>query len=210
MYVADTSNHRIRRITPNGVVSDLAGNTAAFANGPATTARFSGPQEMTIFNNILYVADFTNNRIRGVLLNGTTFTYAGSGATSSINGVGLNATFNRPFGITVNNEGVLYVSQLHMIRLIYPNRTVVTLAGNTAWGNVNAQGTSARFNNPLGIALTSNGNLAVVDSANQGIRIVTPSDLVSRLAGVNNGVGYSDGSLSSARFWSPMGATIDA
>ncbi len=209
MYVADTSNHRIRRIRPNGVVSDLAGNTAAFADGPATTARFSGPQEMTIFNNILYVADFTNNRIRGVLLNGTTFTYAGSGATSSINGVGLNATFNRPFGITVNNKGVLYVSQIHMIRLIYPNRTVVTLAGNTALGNVNAQGTSARFNLPYGIALTSNGNLVVVDGANNGVRLVTPTGVVSRLSGVN-GIGYADGPASFARFWTPYGVTIDA
>jgi hypothetical protein len=149
-----------------------------------------------------------NNRIRGVFTNGSTFTYAGSGAAASINGVGLNATFNRPFGITINNEGVLYVSELHMIRLIYPNRTVVTLAGNTATGNDNAKGPWARFYGPQGIALLSNGNLIVSDIGNQCIRLVTPSGIVSRLAGVN-GIGYSDGSSSSACFWSPQGAVFD-
>jgi sugar lactone lactonase YvrE len=210
LYIAETGSHRIRRIASDGTVSILAGaGVGAFADGIGTVSRFHSPQGITRVNDTLFIADTNNNRIRGLSFNGTSFTVAGNGTASSVDGIGTSATFNRPIGITADANGILYVTASHVIRAVFPNRTVVTLAGATSAGYVNAQGRSARFNSPSGLALTSNGDLIIADSLNHAIRRVTRSGKVSRVAGAN-GVGYIDGTVSLARFNYPIGIAIDA
>jgi hypothetical protein len=152
MYVNDLM-YRIRRIAPNGTVLVLVGST--YDDGHATSARFSYPRGISTSENTLFVCDRFNNRIRGLYLNGTVFTYAGNGTASSIDGVGQGASFNRPYGITADSRGVLCVAASYAVRAAYLNRTVATLAGSSASGCVDGQVRSARFNYPLVIATFS-------------------------------------------------------
>ncbi len=123
--------------------------------------------------------------IRGIFLNGTTFTVAGNGTASSVDGDGTEATFNSPTGITVSNKGDLFVTQNHAIRIVYRNRTVVTLAGSTIGGFANGQGRAARFSFPSDIAIPLNGVVILLTTlfAVSHHRVPFPFSLVPAVLG---------------------------
>ena len=179
VYVADYSNNMIRKITPAGVVTTLAGTTTAGSNnGAAGLATFNGPSGIALSpSGTLYVAEWFNSDIRQISPAGVVSTLAGSGATGSDDGVGTAATFSLPVSIAIGTNGVLYVADdgNNLIRMVTPAGVVATLAGSINAGSADGPGSTAMFNQPSGIAVDTNGNLYVADLANNMIRYVAPT-----------------------------------
>jgi sugar lactone lactonase YvrE len=181
VYISD--GNVIRKITPSGVVSTLAGNVnAGYADGNGTAASFNNPKGIAIdANGNLFIADLNNNRIRMVTPNGVVTTFAGSGASGSNNATGISATFNAPYGIAVDNADNLYVTDSgnNLIRKITPTAAVSTFAGDGNNGSDDGPGTSASFSNPRIIAIDKqNNNIYLSDNSNT-IRKITPAAFVS-------------------------------
>ena len=123
IYIADQNNHAIRKITPSGRVTTLAGNgTAGYADGVGKSARFNQPLAIAVdAEGNVYVSDNYNHRIRKISPAGLVTTVAGSGTAGNLNGVGVSAAFNRPYGLWVDPSGnVIYVADAynHNIRRI--------------------------------------------------------------------------------------------
>jgi sugar lactone lactonase YvrE len=212
MYVADAENHRIRKITPGGVVSTLAGSgTSGSADGVGTAAQFYSPRAVAVdATGNIYVADGINNKIRKITPAGEVSTLAGSGASGFADGQGTSAKFYFPKGIAVDASGNIYVADdiNHRIRKITPTGTVSTIAGSTV-GVTEGIGTAAKFNTPVGIAVDASGNIYVADDENERIRKITTNGTVSTLAG-GFLQGFTDGVGGDAQFRSPTGLAIDA
>jgi len=213
LYVADSSNHRIRKITSAGVVTTFAGSgTAGFANGNGTAAQFNSPFGITVDSaGNLYVAEMNNHAIRKITPGGVVTTLAGYSTASFADGIGVNARFNSPQGITVDSAGNLYVADTnnHRIRRITSAGAVTTLAGSGVAGFADGSGLASKFNSPSAITVDSAGNLYVTDNANQRIRKITPAGVVSTLAGSGTS-GTTDGNGTSAQFYYPQGIGIDS
>ena len=217
VYVADTRNHRIRKIsTNNGQVDTLAGG--------GTPAEFSFPKDVAVdASGNVYVADENNNRIRKITPERAVSTLAGDGTGGSRDGAGTSAQFSLPNGVAVDASGNVYVAdwQNHRIRKITPaegrgESTVSTLAGDGTGGFRDGAGTDAQFKYPNDVAVDAEGNVYVADQFNHRIRKITPEGVVSTLAGSGTtdkgipGGGFKDGVGRSARFYSPTGVAVDA
>lgn len=215
LYVVDTFNHTLRKVTPEGVVTTLAGGAgiAGAVNATGLAARFNYPIGITLDNNDnLYIAEFSNNSIRKVTLGLVVTTFAGSfGGSGSTDATGSNARFNFPSGIAFGADGNGYVTDLanNMIRKVTPEGVVTTLAGQTTSGTNDGAGNTAQFSNPSALAVDANGNVFVADTANSSIREVTPLGGVTTFAGKTGVLGTNDGTGSAARFNSPFGIVID-
>lgn len=211
-FVADRDNHRIRKITPAGVVTTFAGSgTAGFTNGTGTAASFNQPYALAIdAGDNLYVGDRVNYSIRKITPAGVVTTLAGNGTAGMIDATGSAARFGEPIGIAVDASGNVYVGDYfnNRIRKISPAGVVTTFAGSSP-GFVDGTGTSAAFNNPFGLAFDAAGNLYVADSHNFAIRKITAAGVVTTLAG-NGTQGSANGTGSAATFSRPIGITVDA
>lgn len=180
IYVADTYRNVIRKITPAGVVSLLAGSTtgtSGYQDGTGSTALFNYPSGIAVGpDNNIYVADQDNNRIRKITPAGVVTTLAGSGTKGTVDGSSSTAQFASPHGITIDPNGNIYVADEYSnaVRKIAPNGSVYTIAGNDATAGF-ANGTSdiAKFNHPIGLAVAPNGSLYVVERNGNRIRIIT-------------------------------------
>jgi len=218
IYIADEGNNTIRKITPAGVVSTLAGVAGAFGSvdGTGTSARFNNLHGMTIDSaGNLYVTDSLNNIVRKVTSAGVVTTLAGTAGTyGSADGTGATAYFSQPFGITADSGGNLYVADTgnNTIRKITSAAAVTTLAGIAAIsGSTDGTGQAARFDIPFGLATDNMGNLYIADTYNHIIRKSTAAGVVTTLAGsVNNGAGSSDGTGTMASFDLPYGVATDS
>jgi len=218
VYVADTNNHAIRKVTPDGIVTTLAGSpgTSGSADGTNSTARFNSPHRLTLGNDgNLYVADFANQTIRKVTLGGVVTTIAGSaGNFGSRDAMNSWALFHGPAGLAADNHGNLFVADLgnSTIRQVTPmgtNWVVTTLAGSVAYyGSWNTT-SAAEFFVPFGDAVDGAGNLYVADTYNYTIRRVTSAGVVTTIAGSPLSSGNADGTNSSAQFYMPMGVAVD-
>jgi len=215
VYVADTGNGTIRKVTPSGYVSTLAGLAGNFgsANGMGSAARFFAPQGVAVdYIGTLYVADTANAVIRKVSPAGLVAPFAGSVTNyNGFDGTGANANFYQPEGLAVDTNRNVYVADAwnHTIRKITSFGDVTTfagLAGNP--GGVDGRGSKARFNRPSGIAVDSATNLFVTDSFNHTIRRITPDGSVATIAGLPGVWGGADGTNSAARFFLPRGIAI--
>lgn len=212
VYVADINNNEIRKITAGGLVSTLAGSTAdGYVDDQGSFARFYNPQGVSLDDKgNVYVADTWNHKIRKITQGGLVSTIAGSRYSGYANGQGGLASFYKPGGVAVDGNGNVYVvdSWNNTIRKITPDGLVSTLAGSTIQGSADGQGSLARFNYPQGIAVDSIGNVYVADYGNNMIRKITPSGLVSTLAGSTT-KGFDDGQGSLAKFYLPAGIAVD-
>ena len=165
VYVADLSNHRIRKITTSGVVSTLAGSgTSGYTDGTGTSAQFNSPTGVAVDGaGNVYVADQGNHRIRKITTSGVVSTLAGS-TSGYTDGTGTSAKFYNPSGVAVDGAGNVYVADQsnHRIRKITASGVVSTLAGST-YGYTDGTGTSAKFAYPFGVAVDGAGNVYVAD-----------------------------------------------
>jgi sugar lactone lactonase YvrE len=210
LYVSDLGNHKIRKITPAGLVSTLAGSIQGFAEGAGSAAQFSNPYDLAVDGSgNVYVADDSNNRIRKITPTGVVTTLAGSSTPGFADGTGNIAQFNRPVGIAADAIGNVYVADFdnHKIRKITPTGVVTTLAGSTA-GFADGTGTAAQFSNPRSVAVDAGGNVYVADQNNYRIRKITPTGIVTTLAGSAT-AGLLEGIGANAQFNIPVGITVD-
>lgn len=213
VYVADAVNSRIRKITPAGVVSTLAGSgVRGSRDGTGTDASFDFPTGVAVDAiGHVYVADGMNNRIRKITPAGVVSTLAGSGVRGSRDGTGTVASFHFPTGVAVDAGGLVYVADAanNQIRKISLAGTVSTLAGSGLSGARDGTGADASFDYPSSVAVDSTGNVYVSDHLNHRIRKITPAGVVSTLAGSGNGC-FSDGVGADASFQFPSGVAIDS
>lgn len=214
-YVLDTQT--IRKITSTGMVSTLAGkwNSPGSIDGPGALARFSSPSGLAADSaGNIYVADTNNHTVRRVTPQGLVTTVAGL-ATSfgSADGAGASARFRYPEGIAINANNEAFVTDTgnHTVRKITSSGVVTTLAGSAGMsGAVDGQGSAARFNEPSGIALNSNGYPTVADVRSNTIRrVITSSQSVLTLAGTAGLQGGADGAGNAATFFLPSHVTAD-
>lgn len=217
LYVSDTGNHTLRRITLTGVVTTLAGaaGNADFADGPATTARFNQPLGLAIApDGTVFVADSGNHLIRAIATNGTVSVLAGNPETfGSADGTGTNAFFNSPVGLALVPDGSLFVSDANnfTIRRVTSAGVVTTIAGAAGHdGSTDGPTASARFGKPAELAFAPNGALYIADAAHHTIRRLTPDGRVSTIAGLVGADGAVDGANGLARFFNPYGLAIAA
>ena len=216
VYVADTGNFTIRKITPAGIVSTLAGSAgvAGSTDGQSTNAQFFEPEGIAVDSSEnVYVADTWNHTIRKITSAGAVTTFAGSaGNFGSSNGVGSTAQFYEPQGITVAPSGNIFVADTgnNTIRQISSGGSVTTLAGSAGnFGSTDGNGANALFDSPEGISADASGNLYVADSLNNTIRIVTSAGQVTTIAGTAGTFGSADGTNGSAQFWGAQGIAVN-
>ncbi|WP_229421721.1 NHL repeat-containing protein [Massilia aquatica] len=185
LFVADAGdNNRIRRITPEGVVSTLAGGKEGFADGNGGAAAFHTPSGMAIdAAGNLYVADTGNNAIRKVTPQGVVSTLAGGGVPGYLDGKADLAMFNGPVGVAVDQAGVVYVADTYndRIRAIGTDGMVRTIAGSTP-GYVDGPAGAALFDTPTSVVVDAKGNLYVADTSNGAVRKLAPDGQVSTVA----------------------------
>jgi sugar lactone lactonase YvrE len=215
MYVGDYQNHRIRMITPAGIVTTVAGSgTAAFADGSGVAAMLNLPQGVCTDEStgIVFFADVANCRIRQ-LQNGVVSTLAGSGAAAWADGVGVAASFNIPRGVACDSSGIVYIGDTnnHRVRrIVVSTRQVTTIGGGTTSGFTNGVGTLALFNGPEGVRwIPSTNVLLVADISNNAIRQISASGAVSTVAGTG-AAGAMDGAALAATFNVPCDVIMDA
>src|SRR5579863_2020256 len=210
IYVPDFGNNAIRKISPTGIITTIAGTgVAGSTDGPLASATFRQPAGVCLdAAGNLYVADLGNNKIRKINLTaGTVSTFAGSGTAGSADGPGTTATFNQPASIVFNAAGNMYVADFgnNEIRIVTTSGTVSTFAGSTSPGSNDGIGAGASFFEPAGVCFDTSGNLYVADFGNNAIRKITPSAVVTLLAGSPGNPGNSDGTGIAALFANPIG-----
>ena len=216
LYVADTGNSLIRKITPAGVVTTLAGSatTQGYTDATGTAAVFNSPQALVVdVSGNVYVADTANSAIRKITPSGVTSTIAGNGTKGSQDGTGALAIFNQPAGIVLDSANNLYVADTgnNTIRKVTPAGVVTTIAGVTGVGGYeDGTGAAALFNQPTGLAIDVSGSLYVADTGNSVIRVVKSGGTVSTLAGLASIAGLLDGNGTNAWFNQPENLSLDA
>jgi len=217
-YIADTSNHTLRKVTSTGVVTTLAGQagTSGSADGTGTAATFKFPSGLALDSaGNLYVADTGNHTVRKVVVaTGVVTTLAGLGGTSgSADGTGTAARFYGPEDVALDGTGTLYVADTindTVRKLIISTGAVTTVAGQAGvTGSANGTGAAATFNAPSGIIVGAGSTLYVADSGNNAIRKIDATGTVTTLAGQAGSVGAADGTGTAARFNDPSALAAD-
>ena len=217
LYVADSRNHVIRRITTTGDVTTFAGVAPAATDGTGADARFRQPRALDCDGaGNVYVADTLNSTIRKITPDGVATTLAGAaGETGSADGTGAEARFHQPEGLLAAADGTVYVADTlnHTIRRITAAGVVTTLAGTAGeQGDADGTGAAARFRHPQGLAFDGDGNLVVADTFNNLIRRVTPTGVVTTIAGNSSAYGFGkrDGSGLFVQFTHPTAVAVNA
>lgn len=195
-YVGDRMNNAIRKITAAGVVTTLAGNgSSGSVDGTGTAASFAEPLGIAITSaGNLYVADYGNLKIRKITPSGV--------VTTAVTGY-------MAFGIAINGSNIYFTNyfQNRVFVVAEGSNTPALVAGDMTPGTTDGTGAAARFNIPAGITIDGVGNLYITETGNNRIRKITPSNVVTTLAGST--AGNMDGSGSTALFDSPIAAAGD-
>lgn len=200
LYVADTGNNAIRRVSPDGVVTTIAGGPeAGYVDGPAAGARFNGPVGIALSpGGRVIVADTYNDRIRAIDPGGTVVTLAGGAGPGAVDGGADQARFDTPCGVAVDGAGNILVADTGngLVRRIDPGGVVTTItAGFTALAR------------PLGIAVAAEGEIYVTDERGRVLEL-HPTGTGRVVAGSRPG--FRDGAGDAAQFRRPAGVTLAA
>jgi hypothetical protein len=214
LYVADGANDTIRKLTGAGDVTTLAGaaGVTGSADGVGAAARFNNPTAVGVDGaGNVYVSDTFNHTLRKVTAGGDVTTLAGAaGMPDSRNGTGAAARFNNPVGAGVDAAGNVYASERSTLRKVTAGGVATTLAGQTGtFGSADGTGSEARFASPARVAVDGAGNIYVADPGNATIRKVTPTQVVTTLAGSAGMFGSADGTGAAARFNNPTSVAVD-
>jgi sugar lactone lactonase YvrE len=213
IYVADYGNNLIREITPAGVVTTVAGSGyQGSINATGVLASFSAPYGLAFDGGgNLYISDSGNDLIRKMSSAGVVTTLAGGDTVAMTNGVGINASFFNPLGVTVDGSGNVFVADAgdDMIRMITPAAVVTTFAGTGP--ATDSTGSASIINNPTGVAIDVHSNIFVANYLNNNILQINSGGAVSVLAGSSTGAaGNNNGADSSATFYLPNSVAVDA
>lgn len=206
VYVTELFANKVRKVTPAGTISTLAGSgVAGSANGTGTAAQFNGPTDAAVdSSNNVFVTDRDNHTIRKITSGGVVTTFAGAaGSPGWADGSGGVARFSSPTGIVRDSANNLFVTDTnnHVIRRITPAGSVTTFAGSAgAAGFDDGTGGAARFYNPAAIAIDALNNLFVYDAGSRRIRRVTPGGVVTTVAGSSSEIVTRAGTGLDARF----------
>ena len=221
IYIADTGNSSIRKVSPAGTISTVAGTGISGYSGdggPATSAQMNLPNGIAVdVAGNLYIADSNNHSIRKVAVDGTMSTVAGTNFAgySGDGGPASVAQLDQPSGIAVDSSGNLYIADTYnnVISQVTSKGTITTVAGNGSIGYFGDSGpaATARLNHPNGVAVDGSGNLYIADSNNNVIRQVSTKGTITTLAG-NGTIGYSGdgGPAASAQLDLPNGVAVDS
>ncbi|MFD8993608.1 NHL domain-containing protein [Streptomyces abikoensis] len=220
VYIVDTNNHRVRRITTDGKISTVAGAGAAGFGGdggPATAARLNTPVGVAVDNTgTLYVTDHANHRIRRITTDGKISTFAGTGAAgfAGDGGPASSAQLRNPFAVAVDGAGGVCIVDYgnHRIRKVTADGKISTVAGTGVAGfsGDNGPAVSAQLNYPVGVVVDSTGILYISDYGNHRVRKVATDGKVSTVAGTG-AAGFSgdNGPAASAQLYNPFGLAVD-
>ncbi|MCG7205620.1 RICIN domain-containing protein [Streptomyces arenae] len=220
VYVADSSNHRIRKITTDGKISAVAGTgVAGFRGdgGPADAAQLNLPLGVAVDSTgVLYIADYNNHRVRRITTDGVIGTVAGTGAAGfkGDGGPAVSAQLNCPAGLAVDSAGTLHVCDYgnHRVRRMTADGVIGTVAGTGVAGFSGDDGpaVAARLNSPLGVAVDSTGVLYIADYNNHRVRRVTVEGVIGTVAGTGAaGFGGDGGPAASAQLNGPRKVALD-
>jgi trimeric autotransporter adhesin len=221
IYIADTYNNRIRKVTTGGVISTFAGNgIAGFSGdgGPATAAELSSPVDITLdVSGNIYFSDYLNNRIRMVTTGGIISTFVGNGigGFSGDGGLATAAEIHYPWGMIFDASGNFYVVEegSNRVRIVNTGGIINTFAGSGILGfsGDGGQATAAEFYEPTGITLDASGNVYIADQYNNRIRMVNASGIISTFTG-NGAYGFSGdgGQATAAEINVPQALAMDA
>lgn len=216
IFLLEGISYYVRQTAPIELSLLAGSDVAGSANGTGAAASFSNVVGMVHDSaGNMFVTDLDNHTIRKITPAGVVSTFAGvEGESGNTDGDVLAARFNNPWGITIDSADNLFVSEVsnHTIRKITPAGVVSLFAGSpdAISGATDATGSAAKFNSPAGLAIDAANNLYVADSSNHTIRKITPTGVVSTVAGLALTSGITDGTGSGARFNTPLGVTADA
>jgi hypothetical protein len=212
--VTDPDGGRIRRVSPSGVISTVAGNGSLLYSGdggPATSAQIGCPYQVAVTADGSYLfADPCNARVRKVTAGGTISTVAGNG-TNAYTGDGGPATaaaLDGPFSVSVQADGGFLIATAHSVRRVAPSGTITTVAGNSVGDTSAGDGgpaTEATLGTVRSVAVTQDGGFLIADAGNFNIRRVSPAGIISTVAGTTGTFGASgDGGPATAATLRPF------
>jgi uncharacterized protein (TIGR03437 family) len=222
LYIADGINHRVRRVSPAGVISTVAGSgTSGFSGdgGPAIQAQLNNPNGVAVDQaGNLYIADTENHVIRKVAPDGTISTAVGFGVWPGFNGDGgpaTQATLNTPNGVAVDSAGNLYIADTknYRIRKVAPSGVITTVAGNgsSVYSGDGGLATSAGLGSPRSVAMEAAGSLLITDTTHFRVRRLSSNGTISTVAGTGISDYSGDGGPAiNARIGNPVSVAADS
>ena len=221
LYIADSQNNRVRKISASGVITTIAGTGVAGFSGDGaspTAAMLNGPMGVAVdqFGDV-FVADTGNNRIRKVTNTGVIYTVVGNGNAGFLGdgGSAPKAALHSPQSVAVDVAGNLYIADTmnHRVRMATPTLNIQTIAGNghPGFSGDGAAGINAQLNSPAAVALDSAGNIYIADRDNGRIRMLNTSGVINTVAGSAGANGIGDGGPAiAAQLSAPQGVAVDA
>ena len=221
IYIADTLDNVIRKVTTDGTINTIAGNFFAGYSGDtgaASAASFNHPQDVAVDSSgNIYVADTLNAFIRKITTDGKVNFIAGDGAIgySGDGAAATSAGLIEPFSVAVDSSGNVYIDERAdgRIRKVDTKGNIATIGGNGSlgFGGDNAAGTSAQLFLPMGVAVDTGGNVYIADTQNCRVRKLASGGTITTIAG-NGGYSYSGdgGAATKAQLNAPQGAAVDA
>lgn len=212
VYISDFLDHRVRRVTANGRITTVAGTgVAGFSGdgGRATAARLNDPRGVAVdAKGNVYIADLLNGRVRKVSAGGTITTFAGGGASLGDGVPATSAKLASPHGVAVDAKGNVYIAG-GSVRVVNPAGTITTFAGGGVVLGDGGPATSARVDDPYGVAVDGKGNVYIGEAGGHRVRLVSTDGTITTFAGTGKpGFSGDGGPATSARLYGPEGIAV--